>query len=98
MVNAKTDLKLDSSRIVSTNDGNFPALVQKNQVWIIAVNRISIADSGMWIVTNYDGKLYVYEISKASSLTIAVNEQGTVYIRHGSGDNNYVYGGAIRLC
>ncbi len=97
-VNAKTELKLDSSRIVSTHDGNFPALVENDQVWLVVANRISITDSGVWVVAMYNRAVYTYEISSASSLTIHTNEQGTVYIRYGSGDNNAVYGGAIRLC
>ena len=97
-LNAKTELKLDSSRIVSTHDGNFPALVKNDQVWLIIANRISVVDSGAWIVNMYNSAMYVYEISKSPSMTIATNEQGTVYIKYGSGDNNAVYGGAIRLC
>ena len=49
-LNAKTELKLDSSRIVSTHDGNFPALVENDQVWLVVANRISITDSGVWVV------------------------------------------------
>ena len=97
-LNAKTELKLDSSRIVSTHDGSFPALVENDQVWLVVANRISITDSGVWVVAMYNRAVYTYEISSASSLTIHTNEQGTVYIRYGSGDNNAVYGGAIRLC
>lgn len=97
-LNAKTELKLDSSRIVSTHDGSFPALVENDQVWLVVANRISITDSGVWVVAMYNRAVYTYEISSASSLTIHTNEQGTVYIRYGSGDINAVYGGAIRLC
>lgn len=73
-------------------------MVRNNQVWLIAVNRISVIDSGIWIVTMYDSKMYVYEISKSASMTIETNELGTVYVKYNSGVNNYVYGGAIRLC
>ena len=88
--------KLDSAYLVTTGSGNFPALVKTNQVWLIAVQRVSVNNSCVLLCHNYNGNILVKEIVKDSGMAYITNNQGTVSITYG-GSGESVRGGAYRL-
>ena len=88
--------KLDSAYLVTTGSGNFPALVKTNQVWLIAVQRVSLNTSLVLLCHNYNGNILVKEIVKDSGMAYITNNQGTVSITYG-GSGESVRGGAYRL-
>ena len=88
--------KLASSNKVTASSGAFPTMVQVNQVWLIAVNRISTNSCCIVIASNHNGTIYVREIIKDTGWTYATNQIGTIAFQYG-GDTTGVYGGAYKL-
>ena len=88
--------KLDSSYLVKTNNGSFPALVTTNTVWLVAVQRVSVNTSCVLLIHNYNSNILVKEIVKDSGMAYLTNNQGTVSITYG-GSGESVRGGAYRL-
>lgn len=88
--------KLESSNKVTASSGAFPTMIQENQVWLIAVNRISTNSCCVVIASRFNDTIYVKEIVKDTGWTYATNSIGTIAFQYSSSTTG-VYGGAYKL-
>lgn len=88
--------KLDSSYHVSTANGTFGGLVGDNQIWLIAVQRLTTTNTCVVIASRYGTTVFVKEIVKDSGFAYVTNAQGTISFTFNNSSTG-VAGGAYKL-
>lgn len=76
--------------------GQFPALVQSGEMWLVGGQRVSVSNAGVYLIHRFNDDMNVAVIHQDDGFNILTNNQGTVEIKFGD-SSNMIYAFAIRL-
>ncbi len=82
--------------IVTSGNGAFDGLVKPYEAWLVIGTRISVAESIVLVINNYNGTISVNQIFATANMSYVTNEQGTVQLYYAGSDIG-IFSGAIRL-